>query len=153
MAQMELDEIFYAALTSDSSVTAIVPKERIKSTCFEVSPEKNDNPPSPYIIVTYDGFQNQNTTTDDLWEGDEDRVQVSVEVAAVKPNDVKGIIRLVRKSIQTYMTNLYEDRQKTPQLESLSSDGIAWDWLKPCYYQRLTYQCTTQSDIDDEQES
>ena len=153
MAQMELDEIFYKALIADSNVTAIVPTNRIKSTCFEVSPETADNTPIPYIIVTYDGFQNQNTTKDDIWEGDDDRVQVSVEVAAVNPINVKKIIKMVRKSIQTYITNMYESGQTTPQLESLSSDGIDWDWMKPCYYQRLTYQCTTQSDIDDEQEN
>lgn len=148
----QVDEIIYDAIRADADLMTTI-GGRVVSTCFEVSPDEADNTLVPYIIVTDDGFQNQNTTKDDLWEGDEDRVQASVEVAAESPNEVKRIIRMVRRAVQTYISDMYEDGHKTPQLESLSSDGLAWDWMKPCYYQRLMYQCATQSDIDDEQES
>ena len=148
----QVDEIIYDAIRADAALMEAI-GNRVVSTCFEVSPDEADNTPVPYIIVADDGFQNQNTTKDDLWEGDEDRVQANVEVAAESPNEVKRIIRMVRRAVARYIIQMVEDGKPIPQLESLSSDGLAWDWMKPCYYQRLMYQCATQSDIDDEQES
>ena len=125
---------------------------RVVSTCYEVPPTEEDNTPLPFIIVTDDGFQNQQTTKDCVWEAAEDRVQVGVEVAAASPNEVKDIIKQVRKAVEQYVATMYQQGEDIPQLDSLSSDGLAWDWMKPCYYQRLTYQVTTISYIDDGQE-
>lgn len=134
----ELDEIIYDALTADNGITALV-GDRIKSTCFEVPPTEDDNTPLPYIIITDDPFQNESGTKDDLWESDTDRVQASVEIAANSPVEVKQLRRMVRQAIAAHVASLpYAD---TPQLVSSSNDGIAWDWLKPCYYDRLHYQC------------
>jgi hypothetical protein len=130
-------------------MTAI--KGNVVSTCFEVSPDETDKTPLPYVIVTDDGFQNKIESKDDGWEGTEDRVGVGVEVAAESPREVKKIIRLVRRAVASYIDQMYADGEDIPELESLSSDGLAWDWLKPCYYQRLTYQCITKPD-DNEQD-
>ena len=108
--------------------------------------------PLPNIIITDDGFQNQQTTKDCVWEAAEDRVQVGVDVAASSPDDVKALIRKVRRAVEQYVGTLYTQGEDIPELESLSSDGLAWDWMKPCYYQRLTYQCITNANIEDEQE-
>ena len=119
----------------------------VVSTCFEVSPTDADNTPLPYIIVTDDGFQNQVESKDDGWEGTEDRVSVGVEVAAESPQDVKRLIRMVRQAVTSYIGQMYDDGEDIPELDSLSSDGLAWDWTKPCYYQRLTYQCITNTEV------
>lgn len=118
---------------------------RVKSTCFEVPPAENDNTPLPNIIITYDGFENVDATKDTVWESDDDSVQVSVDVAASSPNEVKSLIRAVRRAVKTHIVGLYQHGEDTPQFDRLSSNGIAWDWVKPCYYQKLTYQCITQS--------
>lgn len=126
----------------------------VVSTCFEVSPTEADNTPLPYIIVTDDGFQNQVESKDDSWEGTEDRVSVGVEVAAESPQEVKRLIKMVRQSVASYIGQMYDngddtpedDGEDIPELDSLSSDGLAWDWTKPCYYQRLTYQCITKTE-------
>ena len=134
----ELDEIIYDALTADQSIVALV-QDRIQHTCFEVPDYEDDNTPLPYIIITDDPFQNETGTKDDLWESDTDRVQASVEIAANSPAEVKQLRRMVRQAIAAHVASLpYAD---TPQLVSSSNDGIAWDWLKPCYYDRLHYQC------------
>ena len=42
-----------------------------------------------------------------------------------------------------------------PYLTAASNEGIAWDWMKPCYYDTLHYQCdmdVTLTDDDNEQE-
>ena len=134
----ELDEIIYDALTADNGIGLLL-RGGIHSTCIEVPPTEDDNTPLPYIIITDDPFQNETGTKDDLWESDTDRVQASVEIAASSPAEVKQLRRMVRQAIAAHVASLpYAD---TPQLVSSSNDGIAWDGLKPCYYDRLHYQC------------
>jgi len=157
---MELDEIFYNALMADDTIKEICgyvapngsdpgKPARIKSTCFEVPPTDADNTPLPYIIITDDGLQNGDSTKDDVWEAGEDHVQASVEVGASSPKEVKRIIRLVRKAIASYISTMTHGR---PWLNSLTSQGTAWDWTKPCYYKTLQYSCDVDT-TDYEQES
>ena len=58
----------------------------------------------------------------------------------------KRLIKMVRQSVASYIEQMYDDGEDIPELDSLSSDGLAWDWMKPCYYQRLTYQCITNTE-------
>ena len=145
-AMKQVDEIIYDAIRADEELMTAI-SGHVVSTCFEVSPTDADNTPLPYIIVTDDGFQNQVETKDDGWEGTEDRVSVGVEVAAESPQDVKRLIRMVRQAVASYIGQMYDDGEDIPELDSLSSDGLAWDWSKPCYYQRLTYQCITNTEV------
>ena len=144
----QVDELIYDAIKADTDLMEAI-GGRVVSTCFEVSPTEADNTPLPYIIVMDDGFQNQQTTKDNLWEAAEDKVQASVEIGAESAKDVKQLIKMVRRAVESYMGALYTQGETVPELDSLTSDGLAWDWTKPCYYQRLTYQCTIQSDTDE----
>ena len=156
----QVDEIIYDAISADETLMSMIAYTKpngdtghaLVSTCFEIPPEELDNTPLPNIIITFDGFQNQQTTKDCVWEASEDRVQVGVDIAASSPDEVRQIVRKVRKAVEQYVATLYTQGEDIPELESLSSDGIAWDWMKPCYYQRLNYQCITNADIEDEQE-
>lgn len=141
----QVDEIIYDAIRADEDLMTAI-SGHVVSTCFEVSPEEADKTPLPYIIVTDDGFQNQIESKDEGWEGSEDRVQAGVEVAAVSPKEVKRLILMVRKAVVSYIDQMYDEGEDIPELDSLSSDGIAWDWMKPCYYQRLSYQCITKTE-------
>ena len=145
----QVDELIYEAIKADEALMTAI-GGRVVSTCFEVPPTEDDNTPIPNIIITDDGFQNQQTTKDCVWEAAEDRVQVGVDVAAASPQEVKALIRQVRHAVEQYIGTLYTQGKDIPELESLSSDGLAWDWMKPCYYQRLNYQCIINA--DDEQE-
>ena len=134
---MELDEIIYNALTTDTQVMSAI-GGRIKSTCIEVPPTDEDNTPLPYIIIAEESSQNDQGTKDDVWESDVDIVNVGVIVSATSPKAVKRLRRMVRKAIGFYIESMTED---IPYLRSLSWEGIAWDWTKPCYYDTLHYQC------------
>ena len=147
----QVDEIIYDAIKADTDIMTAI-GGRVVSTCFEVPPTEDDNTPIPNIIITDDGFQNQQTTKDCVWEAGEDRVQVGVDVAASSPDEVKVLIRQVRRAVESYIGTMYTQGEDIPELESLTSDGLAWDWMKPCYYHRLTYQCITNANIEDEQE-
>lgn len=148
----QVDEIIYDAIRADEALMTAI-GGRVVSTCFEVSPDETDNTPLPNIIVTDDGFQNQDTTKDCVWEGSDDEVQVTVDVAAKSPNEVKDLVRMVRRAVSRYIIGMYESHEAVPELDKLSSDGLQWDWMRPCYYQKLTFNCSIKSTTDDEQEN
>ena len=148
----QVDEIIYDAIQADAVLMTAI-GGRVVSTCFEVSPDETDNTPLPNIIVTDDGFQNQDTTKDSVWEGEDDEVQVTVDIAAKSPNEVKDLVRIVRRAVSRYIIGMYENHEVIPELDKLSSDGLQWDWMRPCYYQKLTYNCAIKSTTDDEQEN
>ena len=150
---IELDKLFYDALQADETLKTAV-DGRIVSTCFEVGPDEKDNTPLPCIIVTDDGLTNNQQTKDNVWESGEDRVQASVEVDATSPKQVKRLIRMVRKAINNYITSLYTQGTDIPNLQSVQTNGVAWDWMKPCYHSTVSYQCDVENGLyDDEQES
>ena len=143
---LELDEIFYNALTADETIVSDT-DGRIYSTCVEVPPTDADNTPLPYIIIMDDGLQNDQATKDDIWESEDDRVQASVQISAVSPKEVKRLTRLCRKAIANYIASMSGEK---PYLISLTADGTAWDWTKPCYYKTLNYQCDVTNTNDNE---
>jgi hypothetical protein len=145
----QVDELIYDAITADETLMAII-GGRVVSTCFEIPPDELDNTPIPNIIITDDGMQNNVTTKDCVWEGAEDQVQVTVDIAAASPSEVKQIMRMVRKAVEVYMASLGNEM---PTLVSLTAGELAWDWMKPCYYKPLIYQCITKADIEDEEEN
>lgn len=146
---IELDEIFYAALMANETIVSDT-GGRIFSTCVEVPPTEADNTPLPYIIIMDEGLQNDQATKDDVWESIEDRVQASVMINAASPKEVKRLARISRKAIADYITTM---QGNLPFLQSLTTDGTAWDWTKPCYYKTLVYQCdVTNTNEDDGQE-
>ena len=148
----QVDEIIYDAIQADAALMTAI-DGRVVSTCFEVSPDETDNTPLPNIIVTDDGFQNQDTTKDSVWEGEDDEVQVTVDIAAKSPNEVKDLVRMVRRAVSRYIIGMYGNHEVIPELDKLSSDGLQWDWMRPCYYQKLTYNCSIKSTTEDEQEN
>lgn len=145
MAQLELDELFFNALMEDAELVLAV-GGRIESTCFEVSPEDKDNTQLPCIIVTDDGLTNQPTDKDVEWESSEDHVQASIEVDGRTPKEVKELVRMVRKAIATYIASLKEKEEEIPTLTSIQTNGVAWDWMKPCYHETITYQCDVKNE-------
>ena len=138
---MELDEIFYNALTADSGIMELT-GGRIKSTSFEVPPTSDDNTPLPYIIITDEPMTNAAGTKDDVWESEWDSVQAGIEIGAASPRKVKDLRRMVRHAIAVYVEAMTEN---VPYLRSFYNEGITWDWEKPCYWDRLHYQCDMQT--------
>ena len=147
---IELDKLFYDALQADETLKTAV-GGRIVSTCFEVGPDEKDNTPLPCIIVTDDGLTNNQQTKDNVWETGEDRVQASVEVDATSPKQVKRLIRMVRKAINNYITTLYTQGEDIPNLQSVQTNGVAWDWMKPCYHSTVSYQCDVENGLYDDE--
>ena len=144
-AMTALDELIYSALCADENLMQQV-GHRIVSTCFEVGPDEPDNTELPCIIVTDDGWQNQPETKDDEWEAYEDHVTAGIEVDGRSPKEVKQLLKACRKAVAQYVADMQSAGEEIPSLDSVQASQLAWDWLKPCYHQELSYQCTIDND-------
>lgn len=133
----DLDEIIKLALDADNGIQTVI-EGRLFSTCVEVPPMQDDNTPVPYLIITDDPYNNDQSTKDNVWEGNTDKVQASVIISANSPEEVRALRRKVRKAIRDYVV---ENGTGDLYLVSSSNEGIAWDWTKPCYYDILHYTC------------
>ena len=149
---LRLDKIFYDAITADSELMQAV-GGRVKSTCFEVSPDEQDNTPLPYIVIRDFGQQPSQTTKDDEWLPGQWRVGAGIEVGAASPNQVDNIKEKVIRVIAGHISTLSSQGRETPYLNEgfPQTQGVAWDWTKPCYWDVITYQCDIDFNDDDEQ--
>ena len=140
------DKVFYNALRSNSDVMALV-SGRIESTSIPVPDEQFLNEPVPYIIITFDSLQNEGFTKDNSFEGDTDRVQVSIEVAADSRDALGDIMEAIRKAVIDYFEDedghAWDDYDYVPNSYTFSAGPIGYDSMKPCYYQTLQYLCDT----------
>jgi len=146
-----LGNIFYDALTADESIVALC-GTRIKSTCFEIPPEKEDNTPLPYILILDYGLVASQSTKDDEWMPSMMRVSAGVEIGADSPNDVWELQMKVMRAIATHIESLAAQGEDVPYLveDFPQTEGVAWDWTKPCYHDIIHYQCDIDVTYDDE---
>lgn len=140
------DSIFVEALTSSTAIGEYV-DDRIYGTAIPVPDEDLLNEPIPYLIVSFDGLTNGGLTKDSSFEGDEDTVTISIEVAAETLTALHALASLVRTTIRTYFDNYTGESEELIPLDYQFTAGrIEYDSMKPCYWQTLQYQCTTNSD-------
>ena len=150
---LRLDKIFFDAITANAELMQAV-GGRVKSTCFEVSPDEQDNTPLPYILILDEGKQPAQITKDDEWMPSQWRVGVGVEVGAKSPNEVDALVMKAMKAIAEYISTLAEQDEEIPCLNEgfPQTQGVAWDWTKPCYFDVVHYQCDIDNTNDDEQD-
>lgn len=140
------DKVFYNALRSNAELMATV-GGRIESTSIPVPDEEFDNVDVPYIIITFDGLQNEGFTKDNSFEGCEDKVQVSIEVAADTRDALGDIMETIRQTVIAYFEDTeghaWDDYEYVPTNYTFTASAVGYDSMKPCYYQTLTYNCDT----------
>ena len=141
------DSIFIAALTSSQEVMQAV-DGRLYSTAIPMPDEDAENVPVPYVIVTFNGLNNEGTTKDDPFEGDTDVVQIGVEVTAINREQLAELTQLVRSTIHDYLTEDVDDERQTIDDYQFSAEAVQYDSLKPCYWQTLRYQCDVYNKTD-----
>lgn len=134
-----LKKLLYDAITADAELMQMV-GNRVRSTAFEVSPEAKDNTPLPYIVIRDFGLQAQPETKDCEWMPADLKVQAGIEIGAESENGVDALILRCMRSVARYVQGL--EWADTPQLDAISTEGVQWDWMKPCYWDTLHYQCT-----------
>ena len=141
------DSIFIAAIQSNPALVERI-GGRLYGTAIPLPDEDADNVPVPYIIVTFDGLNNQNQTKDDVYEGSYDTVNIGVEVTGETINDLHELTQMVRGTILSY----FREHETAVNDYTFSADAIQYDSLKPCYWQTLRYQCEVYNLNDDEQD-
>lgn len=140
------DKVFYNALKSSPDLLAAV-SNRIENTSIPVPDEELPNEPVPYIIITFDGMQNEGQTKDNTFEGDTDIVRVSIEVAAADRESLGVLTELIRKTVIAYFEDTEghatEDYDLIPLSYDITAGRIEYDPVKPCFFQTLSYSCVT----------
>lgn len=153
---LQTDTIFVKALRSDETLIAKLPAGDVYNTAIALPEEEALNAPLPYIIVSYDGLNNQDWTKDDSYDGNTDRVTIGIEIAAQTRPDLAELAIQVRDTIRDYFNDYEptdddseeeaEDAKLIPNDTQLTASPVQYDDIKPCYWQRLTYQCDTNPD-------
>ena len=118
---------------------------RLYGTAIPLPDEESDNVPVPYVIVTFNGLNNQNETKDDVYESNYDTVNIGVEVTGETINDLHELTQAVRDTILSY----FRSHETAVSDYTFSADAIQYDSLKPCYWQTLRYQCEVENNIKD----
>ena len=145
------DSIFIAAIQSNPALMERI-GGRLYGTAIPLPDEDADNVPVPYIIVTFDGLNNQNETKDDVYESNDDTVNIGVEVTAETLTDLHNLTQAVRETILAYMKTQKEelDDEFTIDDFTFAAQAIQFDSLKPCYWQVLTYQCDVRNLLNED---
>lgn len=139
------DQVFYNALRQNPDLMAMV-GGRIENTSIPVPDDDLANQPLPYIIITYDGMQNEGFTKDDDYEGNVDKVQIGIEAAASDRETLGDIMQSVRATVKEYFANAEEgsdDYNLVPFGYALKATPVVYEPLVPCYCQALQYECDT----------
>ena len=141
------DSIFVDALKSNSTLVESV-GGRIYGTAIPLPDEDADNVPVPYLIVTFDGLNNDVDSKDDEMESDTDKVNISIEVVGETLAKLHELTQAVRDTVRDYLAT--NDTDITEY--QFGAQAIQYDSMKPCYWQVLTYQCDVENLMNDEQD-
>jgi hypothetical protein len=140
MSSLATDSIFIAALNADASLMQKI-GGRLYSTAIPLPDEEADNVPVPYIIVTFDGLNNDAQSKDDPYEGDYDSVQVGIEITAENREALAELTQQVRDIVHSYFRSYVGDERDAVEGYQLSAEPVQYDSMKPCFWQTLRYQC------------
>lgn len=145
------DIIFVKALRSNAELIGQLPAGDVYNTAIALPDEEAENAPLPYIIVSFDGLNNQDTTKDDAFESESDRVQIGITICTGEREELGEMAVAVRTTIREYFREHYgddtdEDFALIPDDITLNAQGVQYDSMKPCFWQVLNYQCDTETD-------
>lgn len=148
---LQTDIIFVKALRSNADLIAQLPAGDVYNTAIALPDEEADNAEVPYIIVSYDGLNNADTTKDSAYEGLTDTVTIGMEIAAKTRPQLAALAIMARQTIETYFQQHVgnpqdEDYDLIPNSYTLAAQPVQYDSMKPCFWQRLTFTCDTNKD-------
>ena len=150
------DSIFVAAVQSNPALVERL-GGRIYGTAIPLPDENADNAPVPYVILTFDGLNNDADTKDCSYESDYDKVNIGEEVTAETLADLHTLTQTIRETILAYMKAQKDDLGEGFTIDdfTFAAQAIQYDSMRPCYWQVLTYQCDVRNllnESNDEQD-
>lgn len=150
---LQTDIIFVKALRSNAALIGRLPAGDVYNTAIALPDEQAENADLPYVIVSFDGMNNQGWTKDDDFDGTTDQVTIGVEIAAKTRPELADMAIEVRRTLCDYF-RAHEgedgdaDYALIPDSMQLQAQGVQYDSDKPCYWQLLTFVCETENDYD-----
>lgn len=139
------DDIFVAALANSEDCMSAF-DGRIYEVDIPIPDTDEDNTPVPYVIVTFDGLENDPGSKDTMYESDEDKVEIGVKIVAKTIGQLHDLTQMVRDTIKDY---LIANRTAIDDYQ-FSADPSFYDGQKPCYHQLLKYHCEVYNNNDNE---
>lgn len=148
---LQTDIIFVKALRSRTALIEQLPAGDVYNTAIALPDEDADNAPLPYIIVSFDGLNTQDTTKDTTFDALTDMVTIGVTIAAETRPKLAELAIMARNTIAGYFREQAqatdgEDYDLIPNAYTLQAQPVVYDSLKPCFWQQLIFQCDTNPD-------
>lgn len=140
---LQTDRVFFDALKANATFMAAI-SNRLYNTAIPLPDNKAANVPAPYVIISFDGFSN-NESTKDSYEGATDNVSVGIMIVAATREKLAELIDAIRTTIESYMENVEDtdpDFSEVPVDYHLSGSQISYDPDKNARYIQLTYACS-----------
>lgn len=146
---LQTDIIFVKALKSNSELMESLPAHDVYNPAIRMPDKDAANASIPYIIVRYDGMQNQDETKDDDFEGGTDMVYICITLCAFSRAGLGEMAETVRSTIRDYFRahrgdDSDADFELIPDSMELTASDVRYDPEKPCVWQELTYICDTE---------
>lgn len=154
---LQTDVIFVKALRSNQELISQLPAGDVYNTAIALPDEQADNAPVPYVIVSFDGLNTDDSTKDTVYDALTDDVQIGIVVVARTRPKLAELTIAIRNTIRNYFCSVianpqHEDFALLPNSYTFSASDVKYDADKPCYWQVLTFKCVTEPDQEDEQE-
>ena len=140
---LQTDRVFFDALKANTTFMAAI-SNRLYNTAIPLPDNKAANVPAPYVIISFDGFSNDESTKDS-YEGATDNVSVGIMIVAATREKLAELVDAVRTTIESYMENVEDtdpDFSEVPVDYHLSGSQISYDPDKNARYIQLTYACS-----------
>lgn len=140
---LQTDRVFFDALKANTTFMAAI-SNRLYNTAIPLPDNKAANVPAPYVIISFDGFSNDESTKDS-YEGATDNVSVGIMIVAATREKLAELIDAIRTTIESYMENVEDtdpDFSEVPVDYHLSGSQISYDPDKNARYIQLTYACS-----------
>ena len=148
---LQTDVIFVKALSSNAELIAQLPAGAVHNTSIALPDKDLNNAEVPYVIVSFDGMNNQDSTKDNPFDGLTDMVTIGIEIAAKTRTQLAELAIIVRDTIRDYFRQHAadpedEDYELIPYSYQVQAQPVQYDSLKPCYWQQLVFTCDTNPD-------
>lgn len=140
---LQTDRVFFDALKANTTFMAAI-SNRLYNTAIPLPDNKAANVPAPYVIISFDGFSNDESTKDS-YEGATDNVSVGIMIVAATREKLAELVDAIRTTIESYMENVEDtdpDFNEVPVDYHLSGSQISYDPNKNARYIQLTYACS-----------
>ena len=152
---LQTDVIFVNALRSNQELISKLAAHDVYNTAIALPDEQADNAPVPYVIVSFDGLNTDDSTKDTVYDALTDDVQIGIVVVARTRPKLAELVIAIRNTIRNYFCSVianpqHEDFAILPNSYTFSASDVKYDADKPCYWQVLMFKCVTEPDQEDE---